>query len=198
MLTNFREWGRLAAISLAILLLGGIGAIWWSYFKGQSEGNHSVELEIASSQQILGTRTTLERSLEALDNGAVVGGLLRGSTEGQISASLVSYVTQLIESAGGDVLSSQIQPARQEAEILHLRARFEANLNVAALSDLLLSLEFSNPLILVEEIRIDRAVRVRRQSRTAVQSDLEQLRVTFEITGFALTERNPVQTGVAR
>lgn len=102
--------------------------------------------------------------------------LLPAGSEAQAAATLVGFVTSVVEGAGGSVTALQPRAAegKDEGTIL-LRAQFAADLQ--ALQAALHAIEAAKPLLLVEALLI-------RARRTANSPDPAKLDVTLDLLAY--------------
>lgn len=154
--------GVLALVLVAAGLLHGV-----SYYR-------QARLEIEALQ--LERQAALRRAQPLPQAAADTALLLPAGSEAQAAATLVGFITSVVEGAGGSVIALQPRAAegKEEGTIL-LRAQFAADLQ--ALQAALHAIEAAKPLLLVEALLV-------RARRTANSPEPAKLDVTLDLLAY--------------
>ena len=125
----------------------------------------------------------LRAELEALKQQPVAqAGLLQGANESLIAAQLQSRIKALVESARGELKSTQILPGRDESNFRRIAIRSQMAISIVGLQRVLYELESASPFLFLDNIDI-RARPVQRQRERGAPDGV--LEVRFDVFGYA-------------
>lgn len=139
--------------------------------------------ELAIYQQIASSRDEVEKIFAATDTqDAQLGYYLNGATRALASAELQAYARDIIDSAKGDLISTQpIVRGESETERM-VRVNVRMKGNIESMRQVLYRLSTGQPVLLIDEVLI------RLSKSTLTQSDDEEvddtLDVQFTLIGF--------------
>lgn len=180
-LSQFIALGLLCGLLLAIYLLVILPV--QTHYANNRQTINSLSSELAIYQQIANSRDAVEKIFAATGSpDAQLGYYLNGATRALASAELQAYARDLIDSAKGDLLSTQpIVRGESEAERM-VRVNVSMKGDVESLRQVLYRLSTGQPVLLIDEVLI------RRNKSTVTQSDDEEvddtLDVQFTLIGF--------------
>jgi general secretion pathway protein M len=175
---------RIVALAiLAGLLLLGASAVGWvvdEYDAAQSTAQR-LQDAIQRRQQTEAKLKELEAQLAALkQHQASAVGFLQSSTESLAAAELQSRIKSSVETAHGDLRSTQILPARDEGGFRRVFIRSQIVVDTSSMQRLFYELEASTPFLFLDNVE----VRARVVSRQKNQGENPQLDVRFDLSGY--------------
>lgn len=181
---------RLAAVGLLIVaLLAG-----WTFVVSPLLATYATTAEqieqsttLLERYRLLATQQPeLQRLVEEAEaQASASAGYLEGETEALAGAALQDQVRTLVDSAGGELRSTQILPLEalvEGAPARRVGLRLQLGIDLEGLQELLYELEASEPYLFLEDITI-RERRMRRRRRDQ-QEPPPMLEVGLEIYGF--------------
>src|SRR5262249_50760781 len=132
----------------------------------------------ASERDIAGLELQLARLKETQKS---VGGALQGGSESIAAAQLQSRLKSAVDSARGELRSTQVLPAREEGNFRRLTIRAQISLHLPALQRVIYDVEASFPYLLLENIEIRTRSALRRRDRV---TDDGLLDVRLDLSGY--------------
>ena len=177
---------RAAALLLLLLCLGAayvlLVAPTLAVYRTQAEEIDDLSHRLGHYQRLAGNRAALEQSLQQLKrSGPASGFYLQDRTTALAAAELQARVKGLIEHAGGGLVSTQplVGTGVEAGREVQIRVRMRGGMD--ALREVLHALEYGTPLLLLDNVSIVKARRVRRRAASDSQGPLQ---VNFDLTGF--------------
>jgi general secretion pathway protein M len=183
----------LAIALLAVALLGGYRLIVAPLLTAYQEGGSSIEQAKTLLQRyraLAEQRPQLAKRLaEQQERAAAAAGYLEGPSDALAAAQLQDRVKSVVETAGGELRSTQILPAQSIEGDLGFRrtaVRVQIIVTIEGLAATLYELETGQPYLLIDDVTV-RQERVRRRRRSAPESE-PMLDVNLELFGYLRTE----------
>lgn len=183
--------GRLLALALLLgLLLAGHGLLVRPLL-AEWQANEALIAQsrelLARYRQIAAARPLLERQLDQLEATDVAWVYLEGASDALAAAALQERVRALAAEAGGELRSTQILPASDDAGLRRIGLRIQLGLDAEALQSVLHELETGTPLVFVDNL----VVRARQQARrrAMISEDDPTLEVALDLYGYLRPER---------
>lgn len=170
----------LAVLALAYaVLIQPVVETW----RGQAERIETLGLRLAHDQRLAAERSVLEQEHALLSRQRPAGGYyLTSASEALAAAELQAYVKQLIEGAGGGLISVQpILPSPADTR-RRVKAQVRIQGGISAVRAVLHGLQAGSPSLLVDEVEIMQG----RPDRRTVSPDeaVGLLDMRFSLTGF--------------
>jgi general secretion pathway protein M len=172
--------GLALAILVALLLLAFTGIVQpllETYGKARAAAEQ-MRTAIAHAEGVGRNPAVLKAELAQLkerQNSTV--GFLRGTNEPLAAAELQDRLKTIVESAHGELRSTQILPARDEGRVRRISIRCQVQADIADLQRIFYQLESASPLLFLDNIEI----RPRPSRLGGVDSSLE---VRFDLYGY--------------
>lgn len=152
---------RLAAVGLLLILLGAIvGAVafpgWWlnkRYDDYLSDYTDRVERYL----RVAAFRSDIEKAVVDIEKRDSRQFYLKGASSGLAAAELQGLVTQVIETHGGRVVSSQIQQAKDDAKpkgVAKVTISVQLNAPIVPLQLILHAIESHQPYFFVDQFSV--------------------------------------------
>jgi general secretion pathway protein M len=183
----------LAIVLLAVALLGGYRLIVAPLLTAYQEGESSIEQAKTLLQRyraLAEQRPQLAKRLaEQQERAAAAAGYLEGPSDALAAAQLQDRVKSVVETAGGELRSTQILPAQPLEGDLGFRrtaVRVQIIVTIEGLAAALYELETGQPYLLIDDVTV-RQERVRRRRRSEPKSE-PMLDVNLELFGYLRTE----------
>ena len=179
---------------LALALLGAVLAgLYLLAVRPMTEQYLHYRRSIDQSQDLLGQYRRLGASLPALQSQldeldrrrASAGTQLQGASDALVAADLQNRIKGIVDARGGQLTSTQILAAKDEAELRRIGIRVQMTATVDALYRIFYDLESGKPFLFLDNIDI-RQRRARRRRKEA--ADDSNLAVRFDIYGYLRTE----------
>jgi general secretion pathway protein M len=176
------RWLALGLLALALLLA-------WSVLIGpllearrtQARALQHLHLQLAQYEATTREQRAHAARLEALQGDpALAGYFLPRQTPAVASASLQQSVRQLVSATDGQLVSIQVVTAPADTVPLPIRLRVQLRGSSATTRQLFEALEGTAPLLIVEELSIQRLA----ASRTLATPGGEHLDIRFQLVGF--------------
>lgn len=108
---------------------------------------------------------------------------LSGETPALASAELQKYLGEIIRTAGGDLMSTQVLPHRQEERFTRIAVLVRLTASTASLREVLHRIESNRPLLMVASLTI-RALPGRLDPTTRKLLPADRLHVDMEVEGY--------------
>jgi general secretion pathway protein M len=185
--------GSLLSRILAVGLLGGVllagyGLVLAPVIAAYQEVAQEIDesrLLLQRYRNLASQQPELRARLAELEQqSAQVGGYLKGSSDALAAAELQDHARAVIESAGGNLRSTQILPADAAASKVPVRRatlRIQLAIDIKGLQKVLYQLETGQPYLFVDELTV-RQQRISRRSKEPEQEPV--LDVSFEVFGY--------------
>ena len=179
---------------LALALLGAVLAgLYLLAVRPMTEQYLHYRRSIDQSQDLLGQYRRLGASLPALQSQldeldrrrTSAGTHLQGASDALVAADLQNRIKGIVDAHGGQLTSTQILAAKDEAELRRIGIRVQMTATVDALYRIFHDLESGKPFLFLDNIDI-RQRRARRRRKEA--ADDSNLAVRFDIYGYLRTE----------
>lgn len=179
---------------LALALLGAVLAgLYLLAVRPMTEQYLHYRQSIDQSQDLLGQYRRLGASLPALQSQldeldrrrTSAGTHLQGASDALVAADLQNRIKGIVDAHGGQLTSTQILAAKDEAELRRIGIRVQMTATVDALYRIFHDLESGKPFLFLDNIDI-RQRRARRRRKEA--ADDSNLAVRFDIYGYLRTE----------
>ena len=182
----------LALTLLGVALLGAQSLIIAPVLSAYRDGEARIEQakELLQRYEALGQQRSLltDRLAEQQERAASAAGYLQGPSDALAAAQLQDRVKSVVETAGGQLRSTQILPAEQlEAELGVRRTRLRVHfvVTIEGLEETLYELETGQPYLIIDDVTV-RQERVRRRRSEAPGQPM--LDVSLELFGYVRQE----------
>jgi general secretion pathway protein M len=183
----------LAIVLLGVALLGGYRLIAAPLLIAYQEGERGIEQAktLLQRYRALAQQRPLlaDRLAEQEERAATAAGYLEGPSDALAAAQLQDRVKSVVETAGGELRSTQILPAQPLEGDLGFRRttiRVQIVVSVEGLAAILYELETGQPYLLIDDVTV-RQERVRRRRRSEPESE-PMLDVNLELFGYLRVE----------
>jgi general secretion pathway protein M len=182
----------LAVALLGIALLGAYRLIIAPLLVAYRDGEARIEQakELLQRYEALAQQRSLlaDRLAEQQERAASAAGYLQGPSDALAAAQLQDRVKSVIETAGGELRSTQILPAEPlEADLGVRRTTLRVHfvVTIEGLETTLYELETGQPYLIIDEVTV-RQERVRRRRNEPGEHPM--LDVSFELFGYVREE----------
>ena len=179
----------LALVLLGLALLGGarlVMAPLVAAFQDNASQIEEADGMLQRYRMLAEQRPAMADRLAAQQELAdFAAGYLQGPSDALAAAQLQDRVKSVIESAGGELRSTQILPARPvegDAGILRAALRVQFAVTIEGLAETLVELESGQPYLLIDQLSV-REQRTRRRRRDEPETEAS-LDIALELSGF--------------
>ncbi|TQV64826.1 MAG: hypothetical protein FNT29_03625 [Halothiobacillaceae bacterium] len=175
---------RVLALGLLLVALLAVYALLigppLGLYQENRERIEELALRLEHHQRLAAERPALEAEYARLSRSRPAGGYyLTSESEALAAAEMQAYVKQIIEAAGGGLVSTQPILASPADKRRRVKAQIRMQGNIRALHAVLYRLESGSPWLLMEEVEITGARVDRRRGGTP-----DTLDVRLNLTGF--------------
>ena len=188
-----RTTGRLLALLLLLLLVGGIGILLATPLlitsRGYQESIADLRFRLDRYQRAAARIPQLKTRLEQLQKQQREGDeLLQGDSAAIAGAALQERLKEIIQKAGGRLESTQLLAESGDGTMERIAALARFSGTMEALQKALYRIEYGRPILLVQRLeirRMKRRSRMRRNRKRSAETEVPvQLRVTLEVAGY--------------
>jgi general secretion pathway protein M len=163
----------LALVIYALLLIGGLLVIWTTYMEIASRATEVATIE--EQVERLRTRLDVGNDQSQFYGFKASDGFLSGDKLTVAAAELQRRVEATIATAGGSVISSQMELGEEKSQTANIGLSIECQINQEGLQRMLYDLESTTPFLFIEKLD----VRTRDDSQTAQPSG--RLRIAIRV-----------------
>jgi general secretion pathway protein M len=187
MLAISKPLRRVLAITILVVLVFALfSGVVAPVLEGYRSNRHSIELmqaALARSQVFPSDLPSLRAELAGLRQQATSpqGGFLQGPNESMIAAQLQNRVKRVVETARGELKSTQNLPSREEGRFRRIAIRGQMTVSIPALQRTLYDLESTSPLLFIDNVDIRIRPAPRQRDRSTPDTLLD---VRFEVYGY--------------
>ena len=181
----------LALVLLALALLGGgrlVVAPLLAAFQDNASRIEQAEVLLRRYRALAEQRPAMADRLAAQQElAASAAGYLQGPSDALAAAQLRDRVKSVIEGAGGELLSTQILPARAIEDIAVIRRvvlRVQFDVTIEGLAKALYELESGQPYLLIDQLSV-REQRARQRDESEMEARLD---ISLELSGYLHAE----------
>jgi len=187
---ELKHWQH-ALLSVGILLLG----LFFLYYllvspalanRANFNGRYDeLELQLAKYKKAEQQLEQLKNQISQLnDNPSKKAYFLKNKPDTLAAADLQKQLKTLIESNDGQIVSTQ--PIEDQDKNLFSKVTIKLHMrgNINALQETLYGLEFSKPLLFVDNIIIQNRARRSASARKKPNANADQLDIRFDVTGY--------------
>jgi hypothetical protein len=168
----------LAAVLVLLFLL--VEPLWMRYLENEAE-IATLSDRLSRYQRVSSQREALQSGLEKMLLGYQTEGyLLKSGTEGLAVAELQSTVRDMVDRAGGRLISTQVVSSRQ-GDNQGVKVRVKTEADIGAVQEILEAIETSPKILLIDNVTIQR----NRGRRYNSRGNYKSLRLNFDLTAFA-------------
>jgi len=147
-----------------------------------------LQFQYARFDQLVNQRDTIRKQLELLRQQQTDStGFLEDKPESLAAADLQNRIKSIIESKGGNLISTQVVQHENNATFPDVRIRIQMRANIESLQEIIYSLESGQPMLLLDNVYLqNRNIRITRRSTVSQQQqrDAELIEARFEVTGY--------------
>lgn len=193
-MTSRAVMGRIAALFLLVLLLGGAGAVVVTpvvmAFQSYDDSIRDLGARRLTYERMAARMGPLQADLARLETERPEDAdLLGGGNDSLAGAELQDIVKKIVVGNGGKLESTQILPAQTEGSLGRVMVRTRFSATVPMLQRILHAIESGRPLLFVDSIEIrsgaPRSAAARRTSaRRIKQAGAAGLKLTIEFFGY--------------
>jgi general secretion pathway protein M len=179
---------RLIAVSLLILTLGllyvAIVLPLLGLARQYSEAIDDLAFRLQRYQKIAAEKNIwLERLEQVKQQGEGNASFISRDTAALASADLQTMIKQTVTDAGGELISTQVIPDKQEEKFTRIAVKVRMNGTVEVLRDVLYALETEQPVLFVENLNL-RSTRFQRNPVTRQYQASSKLNIDFDVIGY--------------
>ena len=150
---------RVLALALLIGLIAGLLALplvaLWSAHRHYDETAAALSDRLARLRTRVGTRDALESQYAERSQGyGADASFLASETDAVANAEIQAIVKRLVEQNGGNMLTTQVLPSRQEEGFTRVGVRVRLRLRLESLLLVLHALETGTPFLFLESVAI--------------------------------------------
>ncbi|GGK84889.1 type II secretion system protein GspM [Amphritea balenae] len=202
------HWPRKQRQSLALLLLLLVVTVvvvfvihpLMSRYIQYGESIDSLEQQLETYQRLSQGREQTEQQLQQLkQSGEIDNFFLPESKPALAAARLQQYLSEVMRTSGGQVMSTQILNRTGDEPLTRVAIKVHLQLEISELVSLLHSIESGRPLLFIEGLNVIADARTKRRpqrqnnsQRTAQPvSEIRSLDVRFDLIGYAIPEATP-------
>ena len=177
---------RVLAIAILVTLVFAVfSGIVAPIVEGYRSNRGSIDLmraAIARSQGAANDLPALRAELARLKQEPTSqGGFLQGPNESMIAAQLQNRVKRVVETARGELRSTQILPLREEGKFRRIAIRGQMTVGIPALQHTFYALESTSPFLFIDNVDIRARPAQRQRDRSSQDTVLE---VRFDVYGY--------------
>lgn len=177
---------RVLAIAILVTLVFAVfSGIVAPVLEGYQADLRSIDLmraAIARSQGIANDLPAFRSELAGLQQQPTSqGGFLQGPNESMIAAQFQNRVKHVVETARGELRSTQILPSREEGRFRRIAIRGQMSVGTAALQRTFYELESTSPFLFIDNVEIRARLAPRQRDRSSQEMVLE---VRFDVYGY--------------
>lgn len=181
---------RLLAVALLVVVLA---VLYWliddlliSRYRNYEAEIDRLQSRLQTLQRMLATREDLETKLRQIRQDQSINlYALKQASPTLAATDLQQRVETVVESAGGDLISTQILPVADEEGFARVAISIRMNGDTEVLQKVLYELESNKPLVFIDNLQITaRTIRQRRRSRDKPPETTVQLTAQFDLAGY--------------
>jgi len=199
-----RAWSRsacllawAATLAIPVTLVVGIGWPWLDKVGALEQEIQAQDDRISHYYRLIQTLPLLQTELDRVrSNKDVEKYYFEAKTPALAGAEVQRRVQQMVESAGGQVTSTQVLPSPADEQPPKVRVRTQIKGNTDMLLDVLYQIEQARPFLFVDQLSVRappqrrttrRNSRIRRRARSRSGAAAEgELTVRLDVFGYAL------------
>ncbi|PIE82800.1 MAG: hypothetical protein CSA09_05155 [Candidatus Contendobacter odensis] len=181
---------RLIALALLLLVCTAIlvlmDRLWLGQYQFYQSRIEQLQYRLQRLKRMAAMRPELETSIQKIvEDQQVAAQFLQGSSPALAAADLQQRIKELVETAGGEVLSAQALPEKEEGQAIRITVGVTVRGDVAVLEKTLYHLESQMPLLFVSNLQVTtRKFRPRLPNGRAAPYTRTRLNSRFDISGY--------------
>jgi general secretion pathway protein M len=186
-----------ATLAIPVTLLVGIGWPWLDKVGALEQEIQAQDERISHYYRLIQTLPLLQTELDRVrSNKDIENYYFEAKTPALAGAEVQRRVQQMVESAGGQVTSTQVLPSPADEQLPKVRVRTQIKGNTDALLDVLYQIEQARPFLFVDQLSVRappqrrttrRNPRIRRRARARSNAAAEgELTVRLDVFGYAM------------
>ena len=179
-----------AGILIAALLLVIAVIVMPAFARRDEFGRQIEELQFQHDRfsKLVNQRDSIRKQLQQLRQRQTdTSGYLEDKPESLAAADLQNSIKNIIESKGGNLISTQIVQHESNTTFPDVRVRIQMRAGIGAIREILYALESGQPTLILDNVFLQKRNRriVRRSTvRSQVQPEPELIEARFEVTGY--------------
>lgn len=190
----------LASRALALLLLlGAVGLAYlavvqplWDDASATRQSIEDMQSAIERYRRIAAELPTRRATLAALrQQQAASQGFLAGPNDALVAAQIQNRLKASIESAHGELKSTQVLPVQEEGKYRRIIIRAQAVLDLPAAQRVLYDIETASPMLFLDNVALRSRIAERRRDRGGEDGTLD---VRFDVYGYVRGAKPPPQS----
>lgn len=185
------RWAALLLLVFVIgLFYGMVDRIWMGQYRLYQTNAERLQDRLYNLQRLVTARPELERAIQNIrDDRRTAAYFLPPASPALAAADLQQRVKNLVEGAGGNLLSVQVLPAVEENGVVRVTVSVTLQGDMGALQKILYGLESQVPLLFVDHLEVTaRPFRPRLPDGKIASYTRIQLNGQFEVSGYLRKE----------
>jgi general secretion pathway protein M len=167
-----------AILVLVVVMLLGLTALpIWSANRGYQNAIETAQQRLERLRRTADSGSDLQSRFDQLQRSRVAAAhTLQSATPALAGAELQRIVTRSVAASGGQVLSTQIMPVREEQQFLRVAVKVRMRGTLEHIMDLFYALESGEPFLFLDQVSIRRLyarTRGRPDAGPGVETDFE-------------------------
>lgn len=154
-----------------------------------------LQFQYTRFDRLVSQRDDIRKQLKQLkQQQADTTGFLKDKPESLAAADLQNYIKNIIESKGGNLISTQVIQHESNTTFPDVRVRIQMRSGMQALQGVLYALESGQPTLLLDNVYLQkRNTRISRRPmmRSRANNEVDLIEARFEVTGFIYQSKAP-------
>lgn len=167
-----------------ILVVVGVIVPWIDRNQRYDAEIEKLADQLGRYQRMLASLPSLQATLEQIKADPALGSLyFEGETANLAAAGLQNRLKQIVEGAGGALVSSQLLPAQDQKGGSTVNVSLRLSCSTEELLDILYKIESARPLLFVDSLSV-RSQQRRRSRRGQQEESIRDLAVRVDVYGY--------------
>lgn len=185
---NLKNLSRDRAVALSLLAVA-IGLVYFVVIapvmdlgKGYSDSVDDLEFRLARYRKIAAEKAYWMAHVEEIkQHSSVSEQYISRDTPALASAELQTLIKEMVNTSGGELISTQVTPDQPEEQLTRISIRVRMNGSTRVLRDVLHAVETAKPMLWVDNVNL-RPIRM--PVRPGQKGVADRLSVDFEVVGY--------------
>jgi general secretion pathway protein M len=141
-----------------------------------------LEFKLQRYRKIAGEKAYWTKHVEEIrQHSSVSEQYISRDTPALASADLQSLIKETVNTAGGELISTQVVPEQKEEQLTRIAVRVRMNGSTRVLREVLYAVETAKPILWVDNVNL-RPIRI--PVRPGTKSISDRLSIDFEVVGY--------------